>query len=281
MLPVNYFQHDIKWGGMDYSAPGEKTTIAKAGCGPTCAAMVIASLKDPSVTPAVTAEWSKAHGYKACKQGTYYSYFVPQLAEYGIKAEQVNTANIYKKANKTAEKAHNRALEAVYNGKWVIACMGPGNWTGSGHFVLWYRVNGIGEVMIHDPASAKPNRIRAKLKTFQNEVKFYWIIDVPQEDEVVEKRKITLFGKQYTTDGIFKENKNYISPKVLADAGLDLTSQGAEPIVSMPTIKLEINGVRKAITGFESNGTTYCGIRQLAELLGHEVDWADGTVIIK
>ena len=44
----------------------------------------IAALKDARVTPETTCAWSVAHGYKALKQGTYYSYFKPQLAAFGV-----------------------------------------------------------------------------------------------------------------------------------------------------------------------------------------------------
>ena len=82
--PVSYKQGDQRWGGKPYRVPGETSTIASAGCGPTCAAMAIAALKDQRVTPETTCAWSVSHGYKALKQGTYYSYFKPQLAAYGI-----------------------------------------------------------------------------------------------------------------------------------------------------------------------------------------------------
>ena len=49
--PVSYLQTDPKWGSLDYSAPGEKTTIAASGCGPTAMAMVLATWADMSVTP--------------------------------------------------------------------------------------------------------------------------------------------------------------------------------------------------------------------------------------
>lgn len=55
MIPISYLQTDTKWANKDYSAKGETTTIGKSGCGPTAAAMVIASLADSTVTPAVTA----------------------------------------------------------------------------------------------------------------------------------------------------------------------------------------------------------------------------------
>lgn len=41
-------------GGLDYSAKRGHTTIGRAGCGFTCAAMVIATWKDKNITPPKT-----------------------------------------------------------------------------------------------------------------------------------------------------------------------------------------------------------------------------------
>ena len=40
LKPVSYLQSDPEWGQNDYSADGEKRTIATSGCGPTCMATV-------------------------------------------------------------------------------------------------------------------------------------------------------------------------------------------------------------------------------------------------
>ncbi|QHI72003.1 C39 family peptidase [Aminipila terrae] len=69
MKPINYLQTDPKWANIDYSAKGEKTTIGKSGCGPSCMAMVIATLKNKNVTPKDTCAWSLSHGFKATNQG--------------------------------------------------------------------------------------------------------------------------------------------------------------------------------------------------------------------
>ncbi|MCI8284257.1 MAG: hypothetical protein HFE90_03175 [Firmicutes bacterium] len=285
-IPIKYLQTDIRWGGNDYSAPGEKTTIAKSGCGPTCVAMILATLIDYNITPADTCWWAKQNGYKACKQGTYYSYIKAHLKLYGINAEQVNNTNIYGKSTQTANNAHAKALEAIKSGKWVICCMGPGNWTSSGHFILWYGID-KNDVLIRDPNSIKQGRIRNKLSLLQQQVKYYWIIDIEAEekedDEMITDRAITIFGKEYTAKGILKDGSNYISPKVLKEAGFDVGNQGSEPIISMPTVKLKVAGKNKTLTGFSSNGTNYAGIRELAEALGHKVSWdqESRTVVIE
>lgn len=182
MKPVDYMQTDSRWRYAPYQAPGEKSNIGKSGCGITCAAMVIASLADDSVTPVTTAEWSMKHGYKAYRQGTYYSYFVPQLRVYGIKCEQMNGASVYH-GRGGARGINASAADAVENGDWVICAMGVGDWTRSGHFVLWYGVED-GYALILDPNSKKASRRKAPLAKFQYQAKYYFRVEV---EEVVKQ----------------------------------------------------------------------------------------------
>ncbi len=174
--PISYLQTDPRWKNHDYSAKGEKKTIGSAGCGPTSAAMVIATLQDRQVTPVTTAQWSMAHSYKALNQGTYYSYFVPQMSAYGIVCKRLNTSNLY---GKSSSAAHTQAQNALKNGDWVIACMGKGNWTSSGHFILLYGYEN-GYVYINDPASTKPARVKNTWALFARQVKYMWTVDVPE-----------------------------------------------------------------------------------------------------
>ncbi len=173
--PVSYLQTDPKWKNHNYSAKGERKTIGSSGCGVTASAMVIATLKDKSVTPITTAEWSMEHGYKALNQGTYYSYFVPQFSVYGIGCKMLNQTNLY---GKPSSAAHTEALNALKKGGWVIACMGKGNWTSSGHFILLYQYEN-GYVYINDPASTNAARIKNTWTLFSKQVKYMWVITVP------------------------------------------------------------------------------------------------------
>lgn len=177
MKPILYLQSDPKWASHDYSAKGEKTNIRAEGCGITCTAMVLASLVDKKITPITTADWSKSKGYKAPHQGTYYSYFKPQGEAYGLKITQVAGGNAYHKPDLDCHKV---AMDAIKKGHWVIACMGRGNWTTSGHYVLWYGLNG-NKVLINDPWSTKPAQTNADYNLFKNEVKYYWIVEVPDK----------------------------------------------------------------------------------------------------
>lgn len=212
--PVSYLQTDSRWSGNDYSAAGESTTIGKAGCGPTSMAMVIATWEDSTVTPAVTAAWSLEHGYKAKGQGTYYSYFKPQGAAYGLTVTQLNGSNLRNLSAATAALYHAKALAAIQAGNYVICCMGAGNWTSSGHFVLWWGLDGD-EVLINDPASTKAARTRAALSLLQDEVKYYFVCQTPEvkkEETTVEKSTPSSWAEEAAEwaqeEGLIKGDEN-------------------------------------------------------------------------
>ncbi len=193
--PVSYLQTDPRWAKKDYSAKGEKTTIGASGCGPTAMAMVLATWADPAVTPETECAWALSHGYKAPNQGTYYGYFRPAAMRCGLLCRQLNSASIYGNAKSSL---HAKAKEALDTGGLVIACMGPGNWTRSGHYVLVWKIDGD-TIYINDPASTKAGRTRGSYALFRQQVKYYWVIDAPKDatkkedgldmtiDEMIEK----------------------------------------------------------------------------------------------
>ena len=194
--PISYLQTDPRWKNHNYSAKGEKKTIGSSGCGPTAAAMVIATLQDKNVTPVTTAQWSMAHAYKALNQGTYYTYFIPQMSVYGITCKRLNTSNLY---GKSSSAAHTEALNALKNGDWVIACMGKGNWTSSGHFILLYGyVNGY--VYINDPASTKATRVKNTWALFASQVKYMWTISVPNRFKNIDSSSAIYTQTQFIKD---------------------------------------------------------------------------------
>ena len=176
--PVLYLQTDPLWKNVSYSAPGESTTIGRAGCGPTCAAMLLTTLTGREITPVDTCAWALDHGYKAKGQGTYYAYFKPQFAAYGIGADQLSWTKTYGKPD---SEIHDRAFEMLKEGYYLIACMGKGLWTSSGHFVVaWWE---DGKVRILDPASTKDSRVNGDIETFRSQVKYYFWVDARKYNE--------------------------------------------------------------------------------------------------
>ena len=181
MIKLTYYaQSDPKWRYHDYSAKGEQKTISSSGCGPTSAAMVIATLRpdiSPAVTPIETADWSVQHCYKYLDQGTAYGYFVPQLKAYSISCKMLNETNHYKTVNSDLETKVKRLLSEP--GHFVICCMGPGNWTRGGHYVVAYGIDEGNNVHICDPASMGTGyesypRSCAPWTVFKQEVKYFW-----------------------------------------------------------------------------------------------------------
>ena len=170
--PISYLQNDPRWKNKPYRVKGESSTIGSAGCGPTCAAMLIETLTGKTFTPEEACQWSVTHGYKALRQGTYYSYFKPQFEAFGIECDMLNWTNTYGKPD---HPNHEKALKMLQEGYYLIALMNKGLWTSGGHFVVvWWQDE---KVHIHDPASTKQFRTEGDLKTFRSQVKYYWWID--------------------------------------------------------------------------------------------------------
>ena len=210
--PVSYLQTDPRWKNTDYSAAGESTTIGRAGCGPTCAAMLIQTLTGRTVTPEDTCRWSLAHGYKAKNQGTYYSYFKAQFAAFGIAAGRLNTASLYGKPD---DLIHDRALTMLKEGCYLIACMGKGLWTSSGHYVVvWWQ---DGKVRINDPASTREDRLNGDIRTFRGQVKYYFWVDAEaynREDEDMTDEKFNELMERWLKARGEQEAEGWAKPHI-------------------------------------------------------------------
>lgn len=170
--PVRYWQTDARWRSLPYRVPGENATIGDSGCGPTCAAMLIETIRGGTYTPVDACKWSVDHGFKALKQGTYYTYFAAQFKAFGIDCWQLNWTSGY---HNPSAACHDKAMEYLKKGYYIIALMKKGLWTSGGHFVVvWWE---DGKIRINDPASTNPARLVGDPATFRNEVAYYWVVD--------------------------------------------------------------------------------------------------------
>lgn len=180
--PVSYLQTDPRWKNKPYKTVGENTTIGGSGCGPTAAAMLIETITGKKFTPEDACNWSMKHGYKAKGNGTYYSYFTPQFAAFGIKCWQLSWTNAY---HNPKAKVHDQALEYLKQGYYLIALMKEGTWTSGGHFVVVWWVDG--KIRINDPASTKDQRVNGDSATFRNEAAYYWVVDAREHNGALPK----------------------------------------------------------------------------------------------
>ena len=152
--PVVYYnQTDSRWGHTLYGKTG---TIGTSGCGPTALAIVVASLKDSSVTPADVAKWSYQNGYRAEGNGSYRTLMTAGGAHYGLTVEGIGNDG-------------NKLVEALKEGKLAIAIMAQGHFTSGGHFIVLRGVTADGKILVADPASVKRSNQEWDLKLILNE----------------------------------------------------------------------------------------------------------------
>jgi hypothetical protein len=143
-------------------------------------AMALATWADPAVTPLTECRWALEHGYKCKGHGTYYGYFAPAAARYGLVCRQLNYASLH---GNSSSSYHEQVRKALAGGDLVIACMGPGNWTRGGHFVLLWDVDTALDIAyINDPASTLARRTRGSWKLFRQQVKYYFVIKRPAKE---------------------------------------------------------------------------------------------------
>ena len=176
--PVSYSQKDPRWRDHPYQVSGETDTIGASGCGPSCAAMLIETITGRTYTPEDACRWAVEHGYKAKGQGTYYSYFTPQFARFGIDCQMLNWAKTYGQPD---HPNHRLVEEKLRQGYYAIALMKRGLWTPTGHFVvLWWQDD---KARILDPNSTREDRVNGDLRRFRSEVQYYWLVDAREHNK--------------------------------------------------------------------------------------------------
>lgn len=133
--PVVYYQNDDKWGDVPYRVAGaEKAwTIGYSGCGPTCGAMVVATLVDSSITPVEACQWAIDHGYRTPNDGTSGSFFPAYFDKYGISSEYVSS--------------YNGVIDALNKGYMVVVNVNMGE----GHYIIAYGMDEDGYILVNDP----------------------------------------------------------------------------------------------------------------------------------
>lgn len=135
---VTYFcQSSPEWADQPYGTD----TIGPYGCGPTTMAMVVASLTGTDTDPAVMAAWAVDHGYWASRSGSYHSIVLDTARSFGLVAEPF-----------TSREA-SAVLDALGQGKMLVALVGPGHFTEGGHFILIRGSTSDGQVLVADANS--------------------------------------------------------------------------------------------------------------------------------
>jgi len=133
-----YSQLDARWKNLPY---GPVDTIGSSGCGPTSLAIVVSSLTSRTVDPVQMCGWAYQNGYLCPGSGSYHSLIPEGAKHFGLTVD-------YAKANEPQ-----KIIDALASGKLVVAIMGSGHFTKSGHFMVLRGVTADGKILIADPAS--------------------------------------------------------------------------------------------------------------------------------
>ena len=164
---VVYFnQLDERYANQPYGTDN----IGGYGCGPTAMSIVVSSLTDEIVDPIEMARWSYENGYWCSKSGSYHALIPAAAKEWGLPVEGCSASDGQK------------IVDALADGKLVVALMLKGHFTNSGHFIVLRGVKD-GKILVADPASYDRSGMEWDLSIILNEASTraaaggpFWII---------------------------------------------------------------------------------------------------------
>ncbi len=131
-----YSQIDNRWKNNLFTSTNNKTqTIGSSGCGPTCASMVVSSIKG-TITPDTMANLFVQHGYRSADNGTYWSAYRAVADEFNIGYTEISDIN--------------KVLDLLRNNNYVICSVGNGLFTTGGHYIVLVGIEG-NTLKIYDP----------------------------------------------------------------------------------------------------------------------------------
>lgn len=150
---VVYFnQLDERYANQPYGTD----PIGGYGCGPTSMAIVVSSLTSETVDPAQMARWAYEHGYWCSKSGSYHTLIPGAAQAWGLTVEGCTASE------------PQRILDALADGKLVVALMTKGHFTKSGHFIVLRGVQDE-KILVADPASYRRSQKAWDLSIILNE----------------------------------------------------------------------------------------------------------------
>jgi len=131
----------------------------------------VSSLTGKVVDPIEMASWSVANGGWAQEQGSYHSLIPRAASAFGLNVE----GNV--------QETPQKIINALAEGKLVIAIMGKGHFTSSGHFIVLRGVTADGKILVADPASKRRSEQEWDFSIILNEARkgagsggAFWII---------------------------------------------------------------------------------------------------------
>lgn len=174
IIPIVYFnQGSETWADQPYGTDD----IGRYGCGPTAMAMVVSSMTGADSDPLQMAQLSVSLGHWAKRGGSYLSVVEGLAAESGLTAVSLR------------ERTPDALMEPLLNGNLLVALMGPGHFTKSGHFIVLRGVTLSGKILVADPNSQErslmewdPELILEELSRSTSDGAPLWVISQSSPD---------------------------------------------------------------------------------------------------
>lgn len=171
-LPIVYFnQSDALWAEQLYGTD----PIGRYGCGPTAMAMVIGSMTDTDTDPLQMAQTAVSLGCWAKRGGSYLSVVEALASDAGLTAVSLR------------ERTPDTLIDMLLGGNLLVALMGPGHFTKSGHFIVLRGVTLSGNILVADPNSSErslmewaPELILEELSRSTDHGAPLWVISTPE-----------------------------------------------------------------------------------------------------
>lgn len=153
-------QWDSRWGYYQYG----DNVMGLTGCGPTCLSMVaIQLLQDPQLTPVYIADYSIRNGYCVSGSGSSWELMSQGAEDLGLQVEEVPL-------NK------NSVIRHLKKGNPIICIMGKGDFTDSGHFVV-FAGEKDGKLVINDPNSKERSKKLWEFEEIENQIRNMWVYE--------------------------------------------------------------------------------------------------------
>lgn len=138
-----------------------KPTIAKSGCGPTSAAMVLSFYGLSTDPPRVAASFESS-GYRVCNAGTAFEAFsrADIVVNNGFTSEEIGLSQ------------HSKIESLLKEKKPLIVSVGKSRFTRHGHFMVLTGIAGNGDFMLNDPNSGYQSVSKSELYSIATHI-FY------------------------------------------------------------------------------------------------------------
>ena len=153
-----FLQWDKQWG---YDKYGDNY-IAVNGCGPTALSMVIVGLTgDISINPKVVADYSESKGEYVNGEGSKWTMMTDIPEHFGVEGKEIPLIK-------------SKIIDELKEGNPIIAAMGPGVFTKTGHFIVLTGITEDGQVIVNDPDSKVNSEKTWNLNLIMKETKDLW-----------------------------------------------------------------------------------------------------------